>query len=47
VAQFTDRTKVENLIQRFLVTANLETGGGGANAALTLLQQSRTWLRRL
>lgn len=47
VAQFTDSGKVETLIQRFLVTASLETGGSGASAALTLLQQSRSWLRRL
>jgi hypothetical protein len=46
VKQFADSAKAETLIQRFLVTASLETGGG-ASSALTLLQQSRSWLRRL
>lgn len=47
VSQFTDSRKVETLIQRFLITASQETVGGGANTALTLLQQSRSFLRRL
>lgn len=47
VSQFRDGELVERLIQRFLVTASLGEGSATANSALTLLQQSRTFLRRL
>ncbi|NBE07389.1 DUF1217 domain-containing protein [Paragemmobacter ruber] len=47
ISQFKDSSTVERLIQRFLVTASFGEGSGSANSALTLLQQSRSFLRRL
>lgn len=41
VSQFTDETKVEKLIQRFLVTSSLNSGELATSPALTILQQSR------
>lgn len=46
VSQFRDGTKVERLVQRFLVTASASEVGATTSPALTILQQSRL-LRRV